>query len=78
MPCVAAYSRTSCVIFLEQKCGPPMEQTWASPAVQRHEPETHHVHVDRLRVIHLPEPAPRPCRGTGVYRMSHVDPMAAA
>jgi hypothetical protein len=32
MPCVAAYSGTSCVIVIEQKCGPHMEQTWASLA----------------------------------------------
>src|SRR5258708_6240765 len=29
MPCSAAYLRTSSVIFIEQKCGPHMEQKWA-------------------------------------------------
>ena len=31
-PCCAANSRTSCVIFIEQKCGPHMEQKWATLA----------------------------------------------
>ena len=31
-PCFAAKSRTSCVIFIEQKCGPHMEQKCASLA----------------------------------------------
>ena len=31
-PVPSAYSRTSCVIFIEQKCGPHIEQKWASLA----------------------------------------------